>query len=326
MSGEPAVIVEHLPYFDKTGWAEFSVSETGTLVYSTDFGAARLAWFDRTGREVGQAGTADLYGAFSLSPDGQRLAAAVGDPRSSSGDIWIYDLARNARSRFAFGPMDESEPIWSPDGRRLVYFACCETGKSSLRIKDTADASGEAESPLETGFLGPLDWSADGRFIIYTLGQPGGHKDLWTLPVIGDRKPFPFVQTEFNERGARFSPDGRLVAYISDESGANEVYVKRFEGAGEKWRISTSGGNSVRWRRDGRELFYISADGKLMSVTVKSGDSFEAAAPVPLFSMNLIGDYDVAADGQRFILATGVAHVQSMPFTIVLNWPAGIKK
>src|SRR6185436_15571574 len=176
-------------------------------------------------------------------------------------------------------------------------------------------ATGEAKSPLESGFLDPQDWSADGRFIIYTKGQPEGQRDLWVLPVAGDPEPFPFSQTEFHERGAHFSPDGRFVAYVSDESGAAEVYVKRFEGAGEKWRVSTAGGNNVRWRRDGRELFYVSADGKLMSVAVKSGDAFEAGVPVPLFNIDMVSDYDVTADGQRFIVSTGVANVQSKPFT-----------
>jgi dipeptidyl aminopeptidase/acylaminoacyl peptidase len=152
--------------------------------------------------------------------------------------------------------------------------------------------------------------------------------DLWVLPLAGDAKPYPFLQSPFNEGDARFSPDGRWVAFASDESGQSEVYVARFENPREKWRVSTSGGRSPRWRRDGKELFYFGADERMMSVPVRAGGGgFEFGAPTPLFRVTLTGgDYDVAADGQRFLVSTGVAGAQSSPFNVVLDWAAGLKR
>ena len=324
LSGEPAVIVEHMPYFDKTGWAEFSVSETGVLVHAADILTARLVWLDRMGRETGQIGGPNLYGDVRLSPDGQRLAVMINDARTTSADIWIYDLARDSRARFASGPADDSNPVWSPDGRRLAYFSCCEEGKSTLRIKESGDTAGAAASPLDSGFVGPQDWSPDGRFILYTLNDPEVQRDLWALPLDDGGKPVPFAQTEFNEVNARFSPDGHFIAYVSNETGADESYVKRF-GGGEKWRVSTAGGTFPRWRRDGRELFYLAADGKLMSVAISGRDTFEAATPAPLFPVGIVWDYDVAADGKRFVAAAGVTQAQYAPFTVVLNWAAELE-
>jgi eukaryotic-like serine/threonine-protein kinase len=178
----------------------------------------------------------------------------------------------------------------------------------------------------------PSDWSRDGRFIIYDEGNPKTKGDIWVLPLEGDRKPFPFAQTKFNEFGAVLSPDGRWLAYVSDESGRNEVYIRTFTGKPEvsasagKWLVSTNGGIFPRWRRDGRELFYLADDGKLMAVEIKSGANFEAGAAKLLFDTPKFG-HDVTADGQRFIVLTPVEQAQfRSPITVVLNWQAALKK
>lgn len=276
---------------------------------------------------MGQVGPPGTYGEGQLSPDGQRLALTINEPRTLSGDVWIYDLARNTPTRFVFGPAADSNAVWAPDGRRLAYFSCCE-GKSTLYIKDVGDA-GKGQTPLEPGFQVPADWSRDGRFILFTQNPSETKRDLWVLPMDGDRKPFPFLQTPFSETRARFSPDGRWVAFASNETGRDEVYVTRFDRPGEeKWRISTDGGRNPCWRRDGKELFFLAADKKLMAVAVKAGDTFESGAPAPIFRNDSIMNdvFDVTADGQRFIVSSSAAQTQTMPFTVVVNWTADLKR
>jgi len=329
LMGEPFAVVERIPYFDKTGWTEFSVSENGVLAYMSNIRASRFVWLDRGGRETGQSGAPGDHYYLRLSPDGQKAVVAINDERTGSSDLWIQDIARGTRTRFTASESDEGDPVWSPDGRRLAFFSCCESGKSSFRIKELSDTTSTGQSPFQSGFDAPTDWSADGRFIIYQKGEPTAGRDLWVLPLFGEQKPFPFLQTQFNERDARFSSDGRWVAFISNESGRNEIYVTRFDQPGEKWRISTAGGESPRWRRDGKELFYLAADKKLMAVPVKSGAAtFEAEAPTALFKIDSIleGDYDVTADGQRFLINSSVAGAQSLPFTVVLNWTTQLKR
>jgi len=328
LTGEPFPVIERLYFFDKTGWAEFSVSENGTLAHMNNIWTTQLVWFDRGGREMERIGAPGEHYDLSLSPDGQKVVMATTDKQTGSGDLWIHDIARDTRTRFTVGSSDDGKAIWSPDGRRLAFFSCCESGKSTLRIKESSDTTSSGGSPFQSGFHGPTDWSSDGRFIIYRENQPTTQGDLWVLPLFGEQKAFPFLQTQFEENGARFSPDGRWIAFISNESGRDEIYVTRFDQPGEKWRVSTAGGISPRWRRDGKELFYIAADKKLMSVSVKSAATFEASAPTALFKIDTIieGDYEAAGDGQRFLVNSIVAGAQSLPFTVVLNWTKDLKR
>nr|MBA3257663.1 protein kinase [Pyrinomonadaceae bacterium] len=329
LTGEPFAVVERLPYFDQTGWTEFSISENGVLAHMSNVKTSQLAWLDRGGREAGTVTAPGDHYAQRLSPDGQKVVMAISDARTGSADLWIQDIARDTHTRFTVSPADEGNPVWSPDGRRLAFFSCCESGKSTFRIKELSDTTSSGQSPFQSGFEAPTDWSSDGRFIIYEKGEPTAGRNLWVLPLFEDGKPFPFLQTQFDERDARFSPDGRWVAFMSNESGRNEVYITRFDQPGEKWRISPAGGGSPRWRRDGKELFYLAADQRLMVVPIKSGAAtFEAGAPTALFKIDSIleGDYDVTADGQRFLINSSVAGAQSSPFTVVLNWTADLKR
>jgi len=318
VSGEPKLLVEQIPYFDPTGFSEFSVSDTGVLVYQADNSLAKLAWFDRGGHELGRIGSPDRFQSARLSPDGKQMAVAVSGAQSSSADIWIYDL-NGGRNRFVSEPTDDSNPIWSPDGRRIAYFG--STGKSTLRIKDVSDASGTGESPIPEGFIGPTDWSRDGRYLIYDLNDPTVQRDLWILPLGGTQKPFPFLQTKASEWDAKFSPNGRFVVFNSDESGTDEVYVSRFDKPSEKIRVSSAGGIQPHWRPDGRELFYISAAGEMMAVAF-AGDAEapKLGTPTALFPATELKDYDVVApDGQRFLVVTGTES-QSAPIHVMLNW------
>ena len=320
LTSEAVVIVDHLPYFDKTGWAEFSASETGVLAYMTEFPKTRLVWLDRTGRETGLISASGNYSQIRLSPDEQRAVLRIDDQRMLTGDLWIQDLARDTRTRFVSGPTDDGSPVWSPDGRRVAYFSCCED-PSTLHIKETGDTS-KGQLPIkDQSFIAPLDWSRDGRFIIY-----GNGGDLWVLPLSSDGKPYPMMQALYGDGGARFSPDGRWVAFVSNETSRSEVYVTRFDRPGEKWRISTDGGSKPCWRHDGRELFYLAANNRLMSVAIKPGDTFEASVPTALFKADpLSTEYDVTADGQRFLFIASAPGTQLLPFAVILDWTADLK-
>jgi Tol biopolymer transport system component len=326
-TGEPIPVAEQVQYFLPTGYADFSVSE-GLLAYRAGVIASRLVWFDRYGRELGVVGAPGQYEEPRLSPDEKKVAVGLVDSRTGTLDIWALDLTRELATRItATRPYTEYGPAWSPDGRHLAFVAD-PNGPPHLYRK-MASGEGDAEMLLPPSDVQwAYDWSADGRFIVYAEAGAKTRMDLWILPLDGDRKPFPFLMTLFNEKEARFSPDGRWVAYVSDESGKNEVYLQPFQKSGEKWRISTAGGSQPVWRRDGKELFYLAADNKLMAVPVKIGASFEAGAPTALFRVDPAAEhaYDVTADGQRFLVNTNMSRAESLPITAVVNWAASLKR
>lgn len=315
----------------------FSASENGVLAYLTGSAAAgsQLVWFDRTGKQTGVLGDAARYSDLELSPDGKQASVAIQDQAPKGRDIWLYDVGRGLRTRFTFDQADESASIWSPDGSRIV-FSSRRKGHLNLYEKASSGAGGEEVLFEDNLDKYPVSWSPDGRFVLYeAIGTSTGF-DLSILPLSGDRKPIPFLNTKFNEAGGRFSPDGRWIAYVSDESGKNEVYVAPFPATGAKWQISTGGGNSPRWRRDGSEIFYRTlgnVDRKLMAAAVNGkGGSFEAGVVKPLFTMRALVvaaagyTYDVSADGQRFLVNTPPEQTATAPITVVVNWQAGLKK
>ena len=247
----------------------FSASENGVLAYQTGTGAAgsQLVWVDRTGKPLGVLGEPGVYSDIELSPDGTQASVNLPDQSGRNRDIWLYDVARSLKTRLTFDPADELALIWSPDGSRVV-FNSRRKGQLDLYQK-AADGSGTEDVLLEDNRQKyPVSWSADGKFILYvSTGGPTGN-DLFVLPLSGDRKPIPFVNTQFGEAQGAFSPDGRWVAYGSNESGRNEVYVAPFPGPGGKRQVSTAGGAQPRWRRDGTEIFYFDPISKLMAAAV----------------------------------------------------------
>ncbi|MEK6337136.1 MAG: protein kinase [Acidobacteriota bacterium] len=332
ITGEPFPIVERVKYLNPTGNAAFWVSQNGVLAYQSRAHISRLVWFDRSGEEKGLVGEPGEYGGLRLSPDTQRVVVSMADPRSSQGlhDLWIYELGRNTPTRFTTdieGNDVEWWPIWSPDGRRIA-FATDVGGPPHLFHKGLSDTGGGEQLLPVSGIQVPNDWSADGKFIVYEDSGANNGMDLWILPLFGERKPFTFLQTQFSETQAQFSPDGRWVAYVSDESGQPEVYVQAFAGSGERRRISNTGGTRPRWRRDGQELFYLSPDNKMMVVSMMVGPTFEAGEPKTLFRINsgVWQDYDVTADGQRLLSNNAAASANSLPITVVLNWTADLKQ
>jgi Tol biopolymer transport system component len=314
-----------------SGLRVLSVSGTRLLVYKTgNIRETRLVWLDRTGREVGTIGGVGLYYAPRLSWDGSRLAAVrVSADAATNGDVWLTDFTRNVSSRFTFSDADDTLPAWSPDGKHL-YFSSSREGVSNLYYAPS-DRPGSEELLLRSdAWKAPGDVSPDGRFLVYETIDPKTGIDLWVLPLTGDRTPRPLVATAFGEFAAQFSPDGRWIAYTSNESGRNEVYVQAFPGPGGKWQISTAGGTMPTWSRDAKELFYLGSDGTLMAAKVRLAPSFDSASPVALFKIALLDSpdrqYEVSADGQRFLANLVSGPEESVPLTVVLDWAAGLEK
>ncbi|HWN98600.1 MAG TPA: protein kinase [Blastocatellia bacterium] len=310
----------------------FSVSENGILAYQMGktTGSSQLAWFDRSGKQLGVLGDQALYSNPRLSPDGKMATVSVIDPQSGRPDIWVYEVAHARRTRLTFDPAEERTVAWSPDGSRIA-FSSNRKGHFDIYQKASSGA-GSDELLLESDFdKQPTSWSRDGRFLLYFTSDPKTGADIWVLPLSGDRKPFPFLNTEFNEGNGQFSPDGRWIAYFSTESDRTELYVAPFPGPGGKRQISTSGAVvPPRWRGDGKEIFYLAPDNKLMAAEVNGqGAMLEVGAQRALFEIRSGGRgavYDVTADGQRFLVNTSVEQRESAPITLVINWTADLKR
>jgi eukaryotic-like serine/threonine-protein kinase len=332
LSGDAFPVVEQIQSDPDKANAFFSVSSNGILVFqSGKFGnKAQLTWFDRDGKRIKTLGEpADLFFP-ALSPDGKRVVAPLSGPGGKS-SLWMLDVTRGVLSRFSFSDFSDSVPVWSPDGKEVAYESN-RGGNLEIFIKPASGV--ESEKPLVTGEgeSMPTDWSRDGRYIAYqTQSQKTKKFDIWILPMTGDRKPYPFIATEANEWGGTFSPDGRWLAYISDESGRNEVYVVPFPGRGGKWQVSSSGGETVFWVADGKELDYFTQDGKWMAVEVNGkGNEFSVGATKAVFDGKSIpgaigrGVW-VTSDGKRLLVPVPEG-TSAVPFTLNTNWRAQFKK
>jgi len=284
---------------------------------------------DRTGKELETIGDPGQYRDPWFSPDGRRLVYDLADPHSGKSDIWVRDLTRNVSSRFSFSNEDAYCPLFSPDGTRILY----SVGNDSEFVEKAADGQA-AEKPL--GVKSPdlkiaTDWSRDGKYIAYAARAKDTGWDIWILPTFGDRKPYAFLKTNFVETGPAFSPDGRFLAYQSNESGRAEIYVQSFPGPGGKWQISSEGGVDPHWSENGKELFFRSPDQNIMAVPVTTGAAFEAGTPKALFPTHL--DTGLARNrfipsrsGDRFLLVATPARESMAPTTVVLNWMADLGK
>jgi Tol biopolymer transport system component/tRNA A-37 threonylcarbamoyl transferase component Bud32 len=333
LTGDAFPIAEHLQ-FDVAGTrAIFSVSENGVLAFQsgTARGNNRLIWFDRSGKQTGQIGEPGFYAQPRLSPDGQKLAVIIFDTQAGSTDIWLYELARNVPTRFTFDPAFDTNPIWSPDGSQ-VAFTSNRKGPYDIYQKASSGAGSEEVLFESNEGKNTTSWSADGRFIAFHNADTKANTklDIWILPLFGERKPFPFLQTQFNESNAQFSPDGHWIAYVSDESSSNQVYIAPFPGPGGKWQASRAGGSELRWRGDGKELFFLAPDNKLMAVEVNAKEStLEIGNAEPLFEVHPATNpgthYDATRDGKRFLVCSA-GEGSSAPITLVVNWTADLKK
>jgi serine/threonine protein kinase/Tol biopolymer transport system component len=338
LKGEPVPVAEHVDSTGRTG--VFSISASGALAFRTvaKTGNFQLTWFDREGKTLSNFGEPGQDILIKLSPDGTR--GAVRDAGTSTpGDLWTLDFASGRRTRFTFQKSFGSWAVWSPDGSRIAFSA--GTIFDTVYEKSSSGASDEKELLKEPNKLHlPTSWSRDGKFMLYfSANTTKTGEDLWVLPLQGDRKPVLLLATEFNEEWATFSPDMRWIAYDSNESGRFEVYVRPFLASGPsgapsfgegKWQVSKDGGAIPVWRADGKEVFFQGAPGgsAKMAVDVKAnGSAFEAAVPRRLFLGPADDGWDVTPDGKRFLLAAPqLQQAGPVPITVVLNWPALLKK
>jgi Tol biopolymer transport system component len=344
-----------IPIAEQISNTGFSASATGVLAYVEGYTSppvsvaprgfilGRLTWFDREGKALGAVGDLGLYRTLALSPDEERVAFDRGDPQNpGTRNIWLYDFKRGVTTRFTFDSGTDFDPVWSPDGSQIA-FASNRRGAFDLYQKASNLASEDELLFKSSEAKVPSNWSRDGRYLLFFNPLPPNH--IWLLPVSGkgtDQKPLQFSASQFNEAAARFSPDGRWIAYSSTESGRSEIYVRPFDAASAgaapagngnpvtgKWMISKDGGDSVLWRRDGKELFYLSPDAMAMAVPVNTSGVFQAGIPKPLFKVPAgVLFWDVSADGKKFLMAAPSATGQAgePKFTVVLNWQSALKK
>ena len=342
LTGEAFPIAERVESTAVSGVVAFSVSNTGVLAYGVGEAAGagfQPTWVDRNGKVTGTVGPEAQYRGIGLSPDGSRFAAHRHD--GDGGDIWVTDVGQNRTTRFTFDAAQEnSSPVWSPRGDRIAY-ASTRDGKAGISVR-SADGTGVEgrlfESPTSRLAM-PFSWTADGSSIVFLMPSAPTGNDLWTVPVSGDRKAVPVLNSPFAESQGQYSPDGRWLAYTSNETGVAEVYVQPASGRGGKQVVSTGGGAAPRWRGDSLELFYVGL-GKMWAASVTAGGTgFKSASPKALF--DYIGStanlghaahfsYAVSKDGLRFLIPTrkaaGEGATTQAPIVVVTNWLDSVKK
>jgi Tol biopolymer transport system component len=334
VKGDPVPVAEQV-ITNAVGGADFSVSDNGVLAFAARAGGlGQVVRLDRSGRVVATLfAPSDLIGP-ALSPDARSIAIRIRDMTTTTRDIWVLDLTREVASRLTFDARNENYPLWSPDGKQILYYWAAQ-GAPGIYVQ-AATGAGRSERLLPAGgdeFV-LTDWSRDGRYVFYDVGSTSTRQDVWVLPMTGERKPFPFLTGPYDEVHARISPDGRWVAYTSDESGRAEVYVQSFPEPGGKWQVSTNGGSDPCWRGDGTELYYLSSDQQLMSMPLARGAaSFEVVVPRALFPIRVLAPvgprnhYAVTDDGQTFYTVAPLQGGSVGTTNVVVNWaPAAARR
>jgi Tol biopolymer transport system component len=326
--GSPIPIAQQMRDGQGFGSFPFGAAESVLVLVADAPRPSTLRWFDRSGKAGAALGESGFFAGPRLSPDGRRVAVTVAV--RDTVQIWIYEAATGARTKLgSVKGAASATPVWSPEGDRIVFESGVIGGAgNSLYVKPINGAGEEAllESP---DVKVPEDWSPDGRFVSFSNTAAQGRRDtkLWMLSMAGDRKPSALPTDELGSQvESRFSPDARWIAYQSEESGVFEVYVSSFPGPGEKWQVSTAGGTSPRWRRNGTELFYLSADDKIMAVPLHLTPAFQAGVPTALFSVRRDSNYDVSADGQHFLVNSDVGDESTPSLTLLVDWTALLKE
>jgi serine/threonine protein kinase len=322
LSGDPVAIADNVDNIPLFGLAGFSTSLNGVLAIGGGRSTKRqFAWFDRQGRLIGTVGPPGNYFDINISPDHTRAAIQFTDVQTDNSDIWIIYLKNGAMSRFTFQDVVDDNPVWSPDGESIIYVSRRE-GNQEVYLKSASGKGQETRVPVNGD---PYSWSRDGRFLLFNAVGTLTRDNVMVLPFKPAGEPFPYLDSEAGEVYPQFSPDGKWVAYVSNETGRFEVYVQSFPRSGGKWQISTGGGSQPRWREDGKELFFISAAKAMMAVEVQTGTTFKNGTPRQLFDTQ-IDNYDapnryaVAGNGQRFLINVPAGQESANPITIVAHW------
>jgi dipeptidyl aminopeptidase/acylaminoacyl peptidase len=351
VSGEPIPVAQDVGLDEGVYKGAFAVSATGVLAHRFSHGERRqLTWVDRAGVLLGTIGPPDenALSGSELAPDGRRVA--VTRIVQGNQDVHLIDSGRGVFERFTSHPGLDSFPLWSPDGARVVFASSCPDGaafassveRRRCMFEKAASHAGDDRPLLPSGeSKTPMSWSPHGQWLLYNTRHPKTGLDLWAAPMTGDRKQIPVIDTPFDETAGQFSPDGRWVAYQSNESKPVQIYIRPFPGPGGQRPVTTAGGIQPRWRPDGKELFYVGLDGRLMAVPIAVGadQQLEPGAAVALFRAQLAtgaainstgtgtgAQYAVASDGQRFLINMSVGEATASPIRVVLNWDAALKK
>ena len=335
LSGEPIPITTEQVYYEPPfRYADLSVVSDQLLLYRSGTNPnTQLTWFDRNGKQLAEVCNPGQYRSMQLSPDGGQVLLDRNDPQLETSDIWKFDLLRQTGVSLTSNAGVDTYPIWSPDGRRMVFVS---NRDGVWGIYQKSVSGNDNEELLLRGdqqLLFTSDWSPDGNFIVYRKHNGKTRVDIELLPLTGERQPRSYLATPFTETYGNVSPDGRWLAYQSDDAdGRVEIYVQSFPEAGQKVRVSQGGGQLARWRKDGKELYYVAPDDKLMVVPVQTGTGFTAGTPVALFTMGSYGRrtdrymYDVSADGQKFLVIRQLEDASLRPLTVVQNWTELLKK
>jgi Tol biopolymer transport system component len=334
LTGEPVPVAEQLqPDSTPSPLTPFSVSDSGILVYQTGrpITGSDLRWFDRTGKLLSSVSDRADYREVRLSPDNKRAAVSISDPGGGgAGDLWLIDLTRGLRTRFTSDPADDSSAIWSPDGDRIV-FSSPRNGHRDMYVKPTSGAGSEVVLLGDDRVKNSSSWSPDGQNILFTVLGPTWTA-LWRLSV-ADKRSVPFIQVPAVQSNGQFSPDGRWVAYQSNESGRQpEIYIAPFPGPGGKTQVSLNGGSQPLWRRNGTEMFFLGPDLRIMVAAISIRSDVIDVGQVNRLSLSASAPrgqrytYDVSADGQRFLIISSGEEPVKPPPTVVVNWTAALKK
>ena len=323
--GTPFSIAPSVAYFLSTGWAAFGTGQNGTLVYQSHRDVDRLAWFDRTGRPLGDVGTKGNYLDLAISPDGRRTLLSRARSGSGTYDVWLLDLDRGVETAVTSDPDSEFSPVWLPDGKSILYSAVRERSPRLFRL----DLATGRETPLlpERGFQEAADVSRDSLTLAFTERLSGKDFEMFTMPLSGSAPPQRIGSPAIHSERLRFSPDGKAIGFLSAESGQAEVYIAPFGASGERIRVSTTGARALRWARDGREIVFLTGDRKLVAVPIRTTPPLEVGHPITLFALPEGGvwkDFDLAPDG-RILAIVNEERGSTEPATVAIHWTAEVK-
>jgi len=333
ITGDVRVIADAVGFQPSLYFGAFAVSPDGTVVVNPTSAVSQsvLTWYDRAGKELGSVGSPAITYNPSLSPDGQRLAADIADPTTANTDVWTFDMRAGTSGRFTFGLLEEATPVWAPDGNRLAY----GSADNGMEVKSTTGLEQErviAERPatrlaLGGGLVSPNSWAPNGEYLVTKIDGARQEPSYLALLKIGEPTLSRMLPSKGNQANGQISPDGKWLAYATDDSGGWNIFVTTFPGAVGKWQVSVGGGTEPRWRGDGKEIFYLDTKGMLMAVPVGSGSTFSSGTAQPLFRVRSRApisntdafSYDVVKDGSRFIVNRYVKPASVPPLDILLN-------